>query len=125
MVGLQRGCLKISTVEQNLLLTPHHSHFNTDSSALIVREEDWIHGDGEVNCLASLASSQTNILSRGAKKKEFKKKRSELSDEGLQVGDFVVVGNHGKQWPHKAEIIDIDMENNTALIRWEPTQKVD
>jgi hypothetical protein len=64
-------------------------------------------------------------LSWGAKKKESKKKRSVLSDECLQVGDHVVVENHGKQWPHKAEIINIDMENNTASIRWETTQKVD
>ncbi len=48
-----------------------------------------------------------------------------LSDEGLQVGDHVVVKNHGKQWPHKAEKVDIDMENNTAWIRWETTRKKD
>jgi hypothetical protein len=64
-------------------------------------------------------------LSWGAKKKESIKKRSVLSDEGLQVGNHFVVGNHGKQWPHKAHIIDIDMENNTALIRWEATQNID
>ncbi len=33
--------------------------------------------------------------------------------------------NHVKHWPHKAEMIDIDMENNTASIRWDTTQKVD
>jgi hypothetical protein len=33
--------------------------------------------------------------------------------------------NHGKHWTHKAQIIDIDMENNTAWIRWEMTQKKD
>ncbi len=42
----------------------------------------------------------------------------------MQVGGHVVVENHGKQWPHKAEIINIDMENNTASIRWETTRKV-
>ncbi len=43
----------------------------------------------------------------------------------MQVGNHVVVENHGKQWPHKAQIVDIDMENNTAWIRWEKTQKED
>jgi hypothetical protein len=27
-----------------------------------------------------------------------------LSDEGLHIGDHVVVENHGNQWPHKAQI---------------------
>jgi hypothetical protein len=40
-------------------------------------------------------------------------------DEGLQVGDHVIVDNHGKYWPHKAQIIDNDMETNIASIRWE------
>ncbi len=34
----------------------------------VVGEEDWIHG--ESNCLVNLASSQTIMLSWGAKKKE-------------------------------------------------------
>jgi hypothetical protein len=46
-------------------------------------------------------------------------------DEGLQVGDHVIVKNHGKHWTHKAQIINIDMETNIALIQWETTQKVD
>ncbi len=89
----------------------------------IVGEEDWIHG--EVNCLANLASSQTITLSWGAKKKESTKQRSVLPDESLQVGNHVVTEIHGNYWSHKAEIIDIDMETKTALIRWETTQKVD
>ena len=89
----------------------------------IFGEEDWIHG--AVNCLANLASSQIITLSWGAKKKDHLKQRSVLSDEGLQVGDHVVVESHGKQWPQKAKIVDIDMENNTAWIRWETTQKKD
>jgi hypothetical protein len=88
-----------------------------------VGEEEWIRG--EVNCLANLASSQTITLSWGAKKMDSIKQRSLLSDEGLQVDDHVVVEYPGKQWPHKAEIINIDMENNTASIRWETTHKVD
>jgi hypothetical protein len=60
-------------------------------------------------------------LSWRAKKKESKKQRSVLHYESLQVGNHVVVENHVKHWPHKAEIINIDMETNTALIRWETT----
>jgi hypothetical protein len=85
----------------------------------IVGEEDWIHG--ESNCLVNLASSRTITLSWGAKKKECKEQRRILFDESLQVGDLVGVENHGNQWPHKAQIVDIDMENKFALIRWETT----
>jgi hypothetical protein len=61
----------------------------------IVGEEDWIHG--ESNCLVNLASSPTIMLSWGAKKKERKEQRRVLFDESLQVGDLVVVENHGNQ----------------------------
>jgi hypothetical protein len=89
----------------------------------IVGEEDWIHVEG--NCLVNLASSRMITLSWGAKKKERIEQRSVLSDEGLQVGNHDVVENHGNQSPHKAQIVDIDMENNLALIRWETTQNID
>ncbi len=46
-------------------------------------------------------------------------------DEGLHVCNHVIVENHGKYWPHEAQIIDIDMETNIASIRWETTGKVD
>ncbi len=94
---------------------------NLDQVCDIVGQEDWIHG--EVNCLSNLASSRTITLSWGAKKKESINRRSILSDEGLQVGNLVVVENHGKRWPHKAEIVDLDMKINTAWIRCETTQK--
>ncbi len=89
----------------------------------IVGEEDWIHG--ESNCLVNLASSRMITLSWGAKKKECKEQRRVLSDESLQVGNLVVVENHGSQWPHKAQIVNIDMENKFALIRWETTRNID
>ncbi len=65
----------------------------------IVGEEDWVHGEG--NCLVNLASCQTITLSWGAKKKERIEQRRVLSDEGLQVGDHVVVENHGNDCPTK------------------------
>jgi hypothetical protein len=67
-----------------------------------------------VNCLSYLASSRTITLTWGATKKEYLNQRSVLFNEGLQVGDHVVVENHGEQWPHKVEIFDIDTENSTA-----------
>ncbi len=72
-----------------------------------------------------MASSRTITLSWGAKRKEHKEQRRLLFDESLQVGDLVVVENHGYQWPHKAQIVDIDMVNKDALIRWETTQNID
>ncbi len=57
------------------------------------------------------------MLSWGAKKKEHKEQTRVLSDEGLQVGDHVFVENHGNQWPHQAQIVNIDTGNNFALIR--------
>jgi hypothetical protein len=50
-------------------------------------------------------------------KKGCKEQRRVLFDESLQVGDLVVVENHSNQWPHKAQIVKIDMENKFALIR--------
>ena len=48
-----------------------------------------------------------------------------MSDECLQVGDLVVVKNHGDQWPHQARIVKIDTENKLAIIKWETTRKTD
>ncbi len=48
-----------------------------------------------------------------------------MSDECLQVGDLVVVKNHDDQWPHQPHIIEIDLENKLAMIKWETTQKTD
>ncbi len=72
-----------------------------------------------------MASSRTITLSWGAKKKERIEQRRVLFDEGLQVGDHVVVENHGNQWPHKAQIVNIDMDHNLASIRWETTRNID
>jgi hypothetical protein len=61
----------------------------------------------------------------GSKEEEAQRERRVCSDEGPQVGNHVVVENHGNQWPHKAQIVDIDMENKSALIRWEMTRNID
>jgi hypothetical protein len=65
------------------------------------------------------------MLSWGAKKKKHKEQSILLFDESLQVGNLVVVENHGIQWPHQAQIVNIDMENECATIRWETTRKID
>jgi hypothetical protein len=111
-----------NVIHEAVTITTDSSYLvNLDQLYDIVGEEDWING--EVNCLSNLALSRTITLSWGAKKKESINQRRLLSDEGLQIGDHVVVNNHGKQWPHKAKIVNIDMENNMAWIRWETTQK--
>jgi hypothetical protein len=46
-------------------------------------------------------------------------------DESLHIGNLVVAENHGYQWPHKAQIVDIDMENKFALNKLEMTQNID
>ncbi len=71
--------------------------------------------------LVNLASGWTITLSWGAKRKEHKEQCRLLSDESLQVGDLVVVKNHGHQRPHQARIMNIDMENKLAMIKWETT----
>jgi hypothetical protein len=65
------------------------------------------------------------MLSWGAKKKEHKEQCTLFPDECLQVGDLVVVKNHGDQWPHQARIIEIDTENKLTMIKWETTRKTD
>ncbi len=72
-----------------------------------------------------MASGQTITLSWGAKKKEHKEQSTLLSGESLQVGNLVVVENHGDQWPHQAHIVDINIEYKWASIRWETTKKID
>ncbi len=52
-----------------------------------------------------------------------KKKVSLL--ENLHVGDIVVVSNYGTHWQHQARIVSIDIENNTAKIKWDTTQRND
>jgi hypothetical protein len=109
--------MKLSQTQKN------HHFWSLLIKLMTVGEEDWIHG--ESNCLVNLASSWTIMLSWGAKKEEHKEQCRLLSDESLQVGDLVVVKNHGHQWPHQARIMNIVMENKLAMIKWETTQKTD
>jgi hypothetical protein len=38
---------------------------------------------------------------------------------------MLLLKNHDNQWPHKNQIVDIDMENKFASIRWETTRNID
>ncbi len=33
--------------------------------------------------------------------------------------------NHGNRWQYRGEIVSIDSENDTAMIRWETTRKTE
>jgi hypothetical protein len=82
----------------------------------IIGDEPWIND--EVNCLANIGSHQTITLSWGAKKKV-------SLAENLHVGDKVVMSNYGTHWQHQAQIVSIDIENNTAKIKWNTTRRND
>jgi hypothetical protein len=83
----------------------------------VIGDEEWLQG--EVNYLCNIASSQIISLSWGAKKKE-----STNSDAlCLCVGDRVSVENHGKHWIHLGNIISIDKNTKTAVVKWEETLK--
>jgi hypothetical protein len=85
----------------------------------IIGDEEWLQG--QVNCLCNIASSRIISLSWGAKKKE-----ATHSDAlYVYVGNCVSVENHVKQWIHLGNIISIDKNTKTAVVKWEETLKRD
>ncbi len=110
----------------------------------IIREEEWVNG--EMNTLSNIGSHQIVNLSFGAKKKEkknitqsllddlsthnkkAKKKGIEYSESNkskdlLIVGDHVIVMNHGMKWINYAKVIDINVNEDWAIVKWESTSK--
>jgi hypothetical protein len=104
--------------------------------------------DGEMNTLSNIGSHQIVNLSFGAKKKEkknntqslledlsthnkkAKKKGIEYSESNkskdlLIVGDHVIVMNHGMKWINYAKVIDINVNEDWAIVKWESTSKND
>jgi hypothetical protein len=79
----------------------------------------------EVYCLANIGSNQTITLSWGAKKKLSTHSEGLMLAENLHVGDIVVVSNYGTHWQHRAQIVSIDIENNTTNIKWDTAQRRD
>jgi hypothetical protein len=87
-------------------------------------------------------------LSFGAKKKEKKNNTQSLLDnlsthnkkakrkgteyfkpnkskDSLIVGDCVIVMNHGMKWLNYAKVIDINVNEDWAIVKWESTSKND
>jgi hypothetical protein len=103
----------------------------------IIGEEEWV--DGEMNALSNIGSHQIVNLSFGAKKKEKKNNTQSLlgnlsthnkkaknkgteysesnkSKDCLIVGDLVIVMNHGMKWINYAKVIDINVNEDWAII---------
>ncbi len=118
-----------------------YSHIND-----IIGEEEWV--DSEMNTLSNNGSHRIVNLSFGAKKKEknndtqslledlsthnkkAKKKGIEYSElnkskDLLIVGDCVIVMNHGMKWINYAKVIDINVNKDWAIIKWELISKND
>ncbi len=43
----------------------------------------------------------------------------------FSVGEDVIVLNHGTHWQYQGKFVGIDLENDTAMIRWETTRKTE
>ena len=43
----------------------------------------------------------------------------------FSVGEDGIVLNHGTHWQYRGKIAGIDVENDTAMIRWEMTRKTE
>ena len=41
------------------------------------------------------------------------------------VEEDVIVLNYGTHWQYQGKIVGIDLENDTAMIRWETTRKTE
>ncbi len=85
----------------------------------MIGDEEWLQG--EVKCLCNIASSWIISLYWGAKKKE----STHYDAFCVCVGDRVRVENHGKYWIHLEQIISINKNTKTAVVKWEETRKKD
>jgi hypothetical protein len=61
------------------------------------------------------------------RKKKDKQDCKEIKEEKINfsVGQLVTVMNHGDAWTHCAHIISLNVNENTAMIKWEITRKCD
>ncbi len=60
-----------------------------------------------------------------AKKKGIEYSESNKSKDLLIVGDCVIVMNHGMKWINYAKVIDINVNEDWAIVKWESTSKND
>ncbi len=104
--------------------------------------------DGEMNTLSNIGSHRIVNLSFRAKQKEkenytqrlledlsthnkkAKKKGIEYSESNkskdlLIFGDHVIVIYHGMKWINYAKVIDINVNEDWVIIKWESTSKND
>jgi hypothetical protein len=80
----------------------------------IIGEEEWMKG--ELNCICNIASGRKVILTWGSKKK-----RSNWSQ--LSIGDNIIVSNHGTKWEHYAQILQMNDDQISVLVRWDTSLK--
>jgi hypothetical protein len=80
----------------------------------IIGEEEWMKG--ELNCICNIASGRKVSLAWGLKKK--------LSDRShLSIGDDVIVSNHGTKWEHCANIIQMNDDGISVMVKWDTSLK--
>ncbi len=60
-----------------------------------------------------------------AKKKGIEYSESNKSKDLLIVEDRVIVMNHGMKWINYAKVIDINLYEDWAIVKWESTSKND
>jgi hypothetical protein len=84
----------------------------------VIGDEEWLQGEG--NCLCNIASSQIISLSLGAKKKE----STNFDPLCVCEGDRVSVKNH-ENTGFILDILSIDKNTKTTVLKWEETQKKD
>ena len=80
---------------------------------------------GDTNCLSDLGSTRWLKFGWGAKKKDSALSEDVSTSDLFSVGEDVIVLNHGNHWEYRGEIVSIDSENDTAMIRWETTRKIE
>jgi hypothetical protein len=79
---------------------------------------------GDTNCLSDFGSTLWLKFGWGAKKRilHFQKM---FSLQIFSVGEDSIVLNHGSHWQYQGKIVGIDLENVTAMIKWETTRKTE
>jgi len=77
---------------------------------------------GDINCLSDLASGRWLEFGWGAKNKDSALSEN-VSPSIFLIGEDVIVLNHGIHWQNCGRIVDIDLENDTTMIKWETTKK--
>jgi hypothetical protein len=80
---------------------------------------------GETNCLSDIGSGRWLVFGWGAKKKDSSLLEDVSTSDFFSDGEDVIVENHGNHWEYRGEIVSIDSENDTAIIRWETTRKTE